>query len=103
MAKYAKLITGRDNVVTVVAECMAHDEITVKLPGGEATYRCNQNIPFGHKMAISDLKKGDRVIKYGEPIGTASQDIKTGDWVHIHNVLDEYRCLDKDGNPLPGQ
>jgi altronate dehydratase small subunit len=103
MAKYAKLISEKDNVVTVVADCAAGDEIIVKFHGTETMYECNENIQFGHKMAIADLKQGEKVIKYGESIGSASRDIRKGEWVHTHNVLDEYRCLDKSGVPLPGQ
>ncbi len=49
-------------------------------------------IPAGHKFALQDIPKGAYVVKYGEIIGRASQDIKTGEWVHTHNVqshLDE--------------
>lgn len=49
-------------------------------------------IPAGHKFALKDVKKGEYVIKYGEIIGRAKQDIKKGEWVHTHNVkshLDE--------------
>ena len=49
-------------------------------------------IPAGHKYALIDIKKGEKVIKYGEVIGRAKEDIKKGDWVHTHNVkshLDE--------------
>lgn len=50
------------------------------------------DIPAGHKYALKDIKKGETVIKYGQIIGRATQDIKTGEWVHTHNVkshLDE--------------
>jgi len=103
MTKYAKMITEKDNVVTVLTDCVAGDEVTVKFQGKETSYTCNQDVPFGHKIAITDIAKGDKIIKYGEAIGSASQDIKKGYWVHIHNVRDDYKCLDKDGNPLPGQ
>lgn len=43
-------------------------------------------IPKGHKFAVRDIEKGERIIKYGCPIGTATESIKTGAWVHIHNV-----------------
>lgn len=43
-------------------------------------------IPYGHKMALCDIKKGDYVIKYGYPIGRAKSDIKKGEWVHSHNL-----------------
>ena len=50
------------------------------------------DIPAGHKFALKDIKKGDFIIKYGEVIGRAKENIKKGDWVHTHNVkshLDE--------------
>ncbi len=40
----------------------------------------------GHKYAIRDIKKGENIIKYGNPIGHATEDIKKGDHVHSHNV-----------------
>jgi altronate dehydratase small subunit len=103
MAKYAKLIDEKDNVATAVADCVTGDELTVKSKGKETLCKCNHDIPFGHKIAIVDIKKGDKIMKYGEAIGSASQDIRKGDWVHTHNVKDDYKVLDKDGNPLPGQ
>ena len=50
------------------------------------------DIPAGHEFALCDIKEGEFVIKYGEVIGRAKQDIKKGEWVHTHNVkshLDE--------------
>lgn len=43
-------------------------------------------IPMGHKIALRDIKKGEKVVKYGYPIGVATQDIKKGDFVHTHNL-----------------
>lgn len=51
-----------------------------------------ENIPAGHKFALKEIKKGETIIKYGQIIGRATADIKSGDWVHTHNVkshLDE--------------
>ena len=45
-----------------------------------------EDIPQGHKIALADIKEGEKVIKYGFPIGVAKQDIKAGSWVHVHNV-----------------
>ena len=44
------------------------------------------NIPAGHKIALRDIKKGDKVIKYGYPIGFATADIKKDEHVHVHNL-----------------
>ena len=43
-------------------------------------------VPQGHKMALTDIKEGEAVTKYGFPIGHATQDIKAGQWVHTHNM-----------------
>ena len=39
-------------------------------------------IPQGHKVALLDLQKNDAVLRYGVPIGYATQDIAAGSWVH---------------------
>ena len=44
------------------------------------------NLENGHKYALTDIKKGDNIIKYGNPIGHATEDIKKGEHVHTHNV-----------------
>ena len=44
------------------------------------------NIEDGHKYAARDIVKGENIIKYGQPIGHATEDIKKGEHVHTHNV-----------------
>ncbi|MBQ2916162.1 MAG: altronate dehydratase [Clostridia bacterium] len=44
------------------------------------------NLENGHKYAIYDIKKGSDIIKYGQPIGHATADIKKFDHVHSHNM-----------------
>lgn len=44
------------------------------------------NLADGHKYALRDIKKGENIIKYGNPIGHATADIKAGEHVHTHNV-----------------
>ncbi len=44
------------------------------------------NLENGHKYALVDIKKGENIIKYGNPIGHATEDIKKGEHVHTHNV-----------------
>ena len=45
-----------------------------------------QEIPLGHKIALTEFKVEDSVIKYGHDIGRVVADIKTGEHVHIHNL-----------------
>ncbi len=40
----------------------------------------------GHKIALTDIKAGENIIKYGYPIGHAVTDIKAGEHVHTHNI-----------------
>ena len=44
------------------------------------------NLENGHKYALCDIKEGENVIKYGNPIGHATTDIKKGEHVHTHNM-----------------
>ena len=44
------------------------------------------NLADGHKYALRDIKSGEDIIKYGNPIGHATCDIKAGEHVHTHNV-----------------
>lgn len=44
------------------------------------------NVLDGHKYARRDIKSGENIIKYGQPIGHATADIKVGEHVHTHNV-----------------
>ena len=44
------------------------------------------NLEDGHKYALRDISCGENIIKYGNPIGHATCDIKKGEHVHTHNV-----------------
>lgn len=44
------------------------------------------NLENGHKYALRDIAKGEKIIKYGFPIGTASKNIKTDEQIHSHNL-----------------
>ena len=40
----------------------------------------------GMKYATAPIAKGEKVVKYGFPIGCATADVATGDLVHSHNL-----------------
>ena len=44
------------------------------------------SLTTGHKTALCDIEKGSDIVKYGYPIGYATEDIKEGDHVHSHNM-----------------
>ncbi|MDO5363461.1 MAG: altronate dehydratase family protein [Eubacteriales bacterium] len=45
-----------------------------------------EEIPQGHKFALCTIGAGEQVIKYGNSIGIAKEEIPSGAWIHIHNV-----------------
>ncbi|MEM6745439.1 MAG: UxaA family hydrolase [Pseudomonadota bacterium] len=47
-------------------------------------------LTLGHKIAARDIRAGERVLKYGMPIGVASRDIAKGEHVHVHNMRSDY-------------
>jgi (2R)-sulfolactate sulfo-lyase subunit alpha len=44
------------------------------------------DIPLGHKVALSDVAKGETVIKYGHDIGETVAAVRAGGHVHVHNM-----------------
>jgi hypothetical protein len=44
----------------------------------------------GHKVAIAAIAQGQKVFKYGCPIGSATQAIRVGQHVHVHNLKSDY-------------
>ena len=50
------------------------------------------DIPAGHKIALRPIAAGEAVIKYGDPIGTATRDIAPGEHVHSHNLRTALRA-----------
>ena len=49
-----------------------------------------QPLGLGHKIARIAIAPGAPVIKYGAPIGRATQAIAPGDHVHLHNLKSDY-------------
>lgn len=64
----------------------------VDLPKGTAievggrTVTLVEDIAKGHKVALHPIAQGDNVIKYGYPIGHATEPIAEGEWIHSHNI-----------------
>jgi len=75
-----------DNVVTLVDEATAGDRVEYVTGEGRRDVTALDHVPFGHKLALADLPQGERIVKYDEAIGRASQAIRRGEHVHTHNV-----------------
>jgi D-threo-aldose 1-dehydrogenase len=47
-------------------------------------------VRLGHKVAARRLAVGDRVLRYGVPIGSMTVATEAGAWVHTHNLTSDY-------------
>ncbi len=77
-------ISPRDNVA--IATTAIPKDATVAIQGNDVVVT-KQDIPLGHKIALVSITNGDAIIRYGEAICSASEDIAAGDWVHGHNTI----------------
>jgi len=48
--------------------------------------QARQDIPIGHKVALTDMSPGDTVIKYGIDMGRVVAPIAAGQHAHVHNI-----------------
>ena len=82
----AVMLTEADNVATALRDLAQGEDARVGV--GERTFLVpvRQGIAFGHKLAVTDIRSGDEIRKYGEVIGRATQDIPSGTHAHVHNV-----------------
>ncbi|MCI7568824.1 MAG: UxaA family hydrolase [Desulfovibrio sp.] len=81
-------VNDKDNVATLFAENVcAGTEVEVRdKKGNSRRIVVNDDIPYGHKLALEDIPAASPVIKYGEELGIAHTDIRKGDYVHVHNL-----------------
>jgi len=82
----ALMISDRDNVATCLEDIRAGAEVEVRLGEEVRHVKALEKIPFGFKIAITDIATGAHILKYGESIGLASSPISKGDLVHVHNL-----------------
>lgn len=85
----AILIGPDDSVVTVIRAMTAGEPIYYQKDGEMQTITAATDIPIYHKAAITDVPKGEKVIKYSEVIGIATKDIAIGEHVHVQNIKSE--------------
>jgi len=84
--KKAIVMDAKDNVATLLSDVEANDVVQVMMADKTAETKVQEKIQFGHKFAMETINKGQNVVKYGEVIGQATQDIGEGHHVHVHNV-----------------
>jgi altronate dehydratase small subunit len=82
----AIIIDNRDNVATALRQIEVGEQLELRIENRVLQISLIQLIAVGHKFALVDILKGEPIIKYGEIIGQATEDILTGQHVHVHNV-----------------
>ncbi|MBQ3272880.1 MAG: altronate dehydratase [Solobacterium sp.] len=96
----ALMMDEQDNVVTCVTEVPAGEEVVFRKGTELQTVQAEENIPYCHKIALTDLPAGSDVIKYGELIGRTTEDVKKGHWVSDRNILSVPRDYENEMIPL---
>ena len=97
-------IHEQDNVAVALRDLAEGEQVSV----AQHTVILPQAVGRGHKFALQPLVSGDLVVKYGLPIGHATQDIALGEIIHSHNArtnlsdVDEYQ-YQPDFATLPAQ
>jgi altronate dehydratase small subunit len=86
MSKRALVLNSSDNVANVLEDVAAGDLVEAREGQSVTSLTAIDDVPFGFKIALADVSLGEFVIKYGERIGKASQPIRRGSMVHIHNL-----------------
>ena len=80
------LVNEADNVLICCRAVEAGENILV---AGQY-YETPVHIEVGHKIARQHIQKGDKIIRYGVSIGSAIDDIKTGEHIHLQNLKSDY-------------
>ncbi len=80
------LLHPSDNVLICVAQIHAGDLLDID---GEAI-TAEKAIGVGHKLARVNLQPGDKVLRYGAPIGSMTSPAAKGEHVHMHNMKSDY-------------
>ena len=82
----AIILNPRDTVATATVNLGAGKQMQYMIEGVQQGLSVVQDIPAGHKFALHDIHPAEHVYKYGEIIGRALVEIRSGEHVHVHNV-----------------
>ncbi len=80
------LLSDKDNVLVACRQIEAQESVTIE---GQAVLM-STTLLLGHKVARRGIEPGEKIMKYGAPIGSATQQITAGEPVHVHNMKSDY-------------
>lgn len=91
------LLATEDNVVVACRDLAEGEEVAID----GVPVRLPSPVPTGHKLARRAIGVGEKVLKYGAPIGSARVAVDAGDYVHTHNLKSDYiPSFGRDGREL---
>lgn len=82
------VIQPQDNVATMIDD-VGSGAVQIVGAGAGQEIVVTEKILHGHKVALRDVASGEAVIKFGVRIGHATQAIRRGAWVHLHNLASD--------------
>jgi altronate dehydratase small subunit len=77
-------VTEADNVATML-EDVASGQVRICGANLGKPILAREPIALGHKIAVTDIKYGELIVKYGVPIAVSTRSIMAGELVHLHN------------------
>lgn len=80
------LLSPQDNVLVATGPVVPG---AARINGG-GEIEVLEAITLGHKVAARNIRSGEKIVKYGVPIGSAKRDIAAGSHVHVHNIKSDY-------------
>lgn len=92
----ALMMDPTDNVVTCVVDVPAGTAVVYRRGSEVLSIVAEEAIPYCHKIALEDIREGQDVVKYGESLGHATQDIRKGHWVSHNNLVSIPRDYDSE-------
>ncbi|SFF72994.1 SAF domain-containing protein [Novosphingobium sp. CF614] len=92
------LLDPADNVLICTRDAAEGD--TVAIDG--IRVRLSQPIRLGHKIARQALRTGEKVLRYGAPIGSMTADAAIAEHVHSHNLASDYIPAHGRGGDIEG-
>jgi len=87
MNRFVKM-DENDMVATALVDLSKDDTALIFTPDNKliGELAAKEAIPYGNKIALCSIEKGQGVIKYGATIGESTEAIEIGELVHVHNV-----------------
>jgi hypothetical protein len=91
------ILAAEDNIAVACTDLAAGLRLVID----DAEVTIGQAIPTGHKLARRPIAKGEKIVKYGAPIGSARTAIPMGAYIHTHNLGSDYiPTWDREGREM---